>query len=863
MPTLIPQIIFTVFLTALEYVLTDTSVPTLRPPPSGGNEVSGNDSTLATEVIYGRTRKGGVHITPPWTHGTLNNSLSIVLAMAAHEVTAYSGVYIDSDLIPIESISTMSVTSIAGNTNAWVNSGNFKNLARLRNYMGYASNSQFVDWEMFQYFPTQCDSWFRGAGIAYTAATYDWGDGKFWSARGLPELTVDLFGKKVYDPRRDTSAGANPTSSTYAFPSSNPALCWADFKTNTLYGRAVPTAEIDYTAVVTAANICDTPVAIANTGTVIYSELTATATTGAASVTQNADGSIRVQRTSGSGWDASVWSSARSGTSGRITFSPRNQTGIFVMGFDSNPSAGSLDDATIEFCWYLNANTSLEIKESGTSKLTISTNYSADGTKLYDTSTVFSIEYDGRYMRYFINSQLVRTRTVGTAFAVYGFDSSLNNATVDVYVNVERRYTCNGFFNSSQNPNSNEQQIVDSMIGHAVRKGGLWVPYAGATTATTFALNHTDFLTIDLIEVTAARDDGRYNGVRTYYIDPLRNWQRVECYPRYSDIYKANDAGERIWLEFDQGLCNYEYEAQRKGEIRLRQSRNGTVLSGTLPPKFLNIATYDTVTLTFAELNWSAKIFRVVETTLMTNGSQRVVLREEQAADWTDLLASEYSTKSWAGLPDITATQPAPPTGLTVTVVGNSIGFGWELGAVVPQTTVYQLWSYPGSLSDVASKVLVWQGDALGKTVALGAGSPQWYQTRAVTNSYASGFSPSTYGVIGATTYTTPSSSGVWGFSVSPATIYKMFYKNTGGTFGSAAGNVSNGTTPVYSWVNPTSVTNIKINFPGSATTTFTASGMANYDFFSGNFYCNVVDGGNVSSKACIVTVERDDAGSA
>ena len=843
-------------MTALEYVLTDTSVPTLRPPESGANEVSGNDSTLATEVIYGRTRKGGVNIIPPWTHGTLNNSLSMVLAMAAHEVTAYGGVYIDSDLIPIESISTMSVTSIAGNTNAWVNSGNFRNLSRLRNFMGFASNSQFVDWELFQSFPTQCDSWFRGAGIAYTAATYDWGDGKFWSARGVPQLTVDLFGKKVYDPRRDTSAGANPTSSTYAFQSSNPALCWADFKTNTLYGRAVPTAEIDYTAVVTAANVCDTPVAIANTGTVVFSELTATGT--GAAVSQNADGSTRVQRTSSSGWNASVYSSATSGTAGRVTFSPRNQTGDFVMGFDRTPSSNP-DDASMEYCWHINANSTVEIRELNSSKLTVATNYSADGTKLYDTSTVYSIEYDGRFMRYFINSQLMRTATVPVAGVTYGFDSSMNNATVDVYVNVERRYTCNGFFNSSQNPNSNEQQIVDSMLGHAVRKGGLWVPYAGATTATTFALNHTDFISIDLIEVTAARDDGRYNGVRTYYIDPLRNWQRVECYPRYSDIYKANDAGERIWLEFDQGLCIYEYEAQRKGEIRLRQSRNGTVLSGTLPPKFLNIATYDTVTMTFAELGWSAKIFRVMETTLMTNGTQRVVLREEQAADWTDLLASEYSMKSWAGLPDVVATQPAPPTGLTVTVVGNSIGFAWELGSVVPQATTYQLWSYPGSLSDVASKVLVWQGDALGKTLALGAGSPQWYQTRAITNSYASGFSPSTYGVIGATTYTAPSSSGVWAFSVSPVTLYKSFYRKSSGTLGSSAGAVQNGTTPVFSWVNPGSVAHITIDMPGSASTTFSATGISDGTYTSGNFYCNVKDGANVSSKSCEISVERED----
>lgn len=860
-------------ITVLEYATVYAAISLaeglVSPRQSGGTQSPGNrpslevtltDSTNAMEVVYGRVRKGGVNILPPWTHGTNNNTLNQIIAHAGHEVDGYAGTFFDSDCVPIESVNTISVSSVSGA----VNSGMFAGQARIRNYTGLSANSQFTDYELYTNFTSYVTSWFRGAGIAYTAVAYDWGDAKTWGPRGVPDVTVDLFGKKVYDPRRDTSPGANPTDSAYAIASNNPALCWADFKLNTTYGRQVPAAEIDWNAVVTAANICDAPVAVpgfnafANSGT-------------GATNSANADGSYRVQRTSGGpAWDASVRGTSGVSASRVCAFSPNNTTGAGMYGINTDPT---LDDdyTSLDFAFYLRGSdlggVNAYIYESGTQMMHLPSNLSADGTASYDTNTVFSIEYENRsgleqmkFVRYFVNGKLFRTVYSSQITTSLYFDSSMNTSTCDIDLNVERRYTCNGVLSSGADPNDNERALIDAMMGHVCRKGGLWTVYAGAYNATSFDLQKTDWISIDSIQCTAPRDGGRYNGVRVYYVDPIRNWQRVECYPQYDDTYKSQDAGERIWLELQQPMCTYEYEAQRKGRFLLRASRNGMKLAVRLPPKFMNIATYDTVTLTFSELGWSSKVFRAVSTTLNTDGSMNVVLREEQSADWTDMLASEYSTKANTSLPTQIATKPGVPQNFTVKVIDNTIIADWDPGSPLPSGTIFQLYSYPGSLSTISSKTIVWEGPATGKTLVYGVSSPQWFQVRARVHSNYSAFSPSTYGVGVATTYSAPTSTGAWSVAITPTTLNKGG-TTSGLTTAAATAVVNNGTTPVYSWTNPGSA-NITITKPGSADTTFSASGLALDESRAGTFYCNVKDGANVSSKSLAVSIQRYDFGS-
>ncbi len=81
-----------------------------------------------------------------------------------------------------------------------------------------------------------------GVAYLYTRLKYD----QDVFAGGIPVITADVKGVKVYDPRSATTAWSD-----------NPALCIRDYLTNARYGRAIPASMIDEASFIAAANYCD------------------------------------------------------------------------------------------------------------------------------------------------------------------------------------------------------------------------------------------------------------------------------------------------------------------------------------------------------------------------------------------------------------------------------------------------------------------------------------------------------------------------------------------------------------------------------------------------------------------------------
>jgi hypothetical protein len=101
------------------------------------------------------------------------------------------------------------------------------------------------------------------SGVAYLAFKFTWNQDAFGS---LPEVKVILKGKKIYDPRLDTTKGGSgshreDTASTWAY-NENSALCLLDYLRNARYGKGLPNSafETNYDSFKTSANICDTQV---------------------------------------------------------------------------------------------------------------------------------------------------------------------------------------------------------------------------------------------------------------------------------------------------------------------------------------------------------------------------------------------------------------------------------------------------------------------------------------------------------------------------------------------------------------------------------------------------------------------------
>jgi hypothetical protein len=541
---------------------------------NSGLEAAITQTDVGGFAIVGFVRCAGVNVIPPLTGGDSGRYLEQILAHAIHEVDGYLSAWVDDTEIDAGDIVTVS----GGSTDGLVTTGKYDDALWIRRYTGTAS--QTVDFILNNRYPTAWSSNARGRGIAYSAMTYDWGEGKIYS--GIPVVTQEIRGAKLYDPRLDSTNGGSgshrvndPTTWEY---SNNPSLGWAWYAM-ALFGGRVSSSKINWPSVAAAADICDELVNI--------------------------------------------------------------------------PSAAT-----------------------------------------------------------------------------------------------QKRYTFNGRFSVARDWRENAKLFVDAMLGRMTKRGETWYIYAGAYDAPTFTVAKSDWLSIDSIKTVAPRDGGRWNTVRCWFTDPERNWQREECFPRRNATYKSADGAEEISIEIEQPACTNEYEAQRKAELLLRQSRNQIALVGTLPPRFRKIATGEMGAFTFEEFGWVSKLMRVRATALLPDGSVRVSIAEEQEADWDDLAAGDYNQPSISAIPAQNPTTPSTPPNFTVTPsIGGTLVFTFGSPLVKPTGTEFQIIRSTNS-ANAAAGTTVWQGNQ--QTVIVQAPtSIHWYYGRTIANSYVSAYSPNTFGIAG------------------------------------------------------------------------------------------------------------------
>lgn len=127
---------------------------------------------------------------------------------------------------------------------------------RVQKHLG--SDTQTVDTYLSGIKPSEWDSSHRLRGCAYLVVTLDLEDPRFQG--GPPNLTCRVKGKKLYDPRLDSTNGGSgshryATPSTWAW-SDNPALCTRDWIVGE-YGMAHDNADILDAFTIAAANACD------------------------------------------------------------------------------------------------------------------------------------------------------------------------------------------------------------------------------------------------------------------------------------------------------------------------------------------------------------------------------------------------------------------------------------------------------------------------------------------------------------------------------------------------------------------------------------------------------------------------------
>lgn len=182
-------------------------------------------------IVYGEVRVSGPLSFLEATDA--NRYLHYVLALASHECESLGTVVLDDQPIPDY------LMDPAGSGE--ITDGKFATKVRLKKKIGQpaqGADSNLVN----ETSATTTDRW-QGRAVLYTRLDFDI---NLFSS--IPNTSVVIKGKKVFDPRTSTTVWSN-----------NPALCIRDYLVTPLTngGLGATTDEIDEQSVIVAANICD------------------------------------------------------------------------------------------------------------------------------------------------------------------------------------------------------------------------------------------------------------------------------------------------------------------------------------------------------------------------------------------------------------------------------------------------------------------------------------------------------------------------------------------------------------------------------------------------------------------------------
>jgi hypothetical protein len=190
----------------------------------------------ARQIIYGRAKVAGA-IVYLSTTGSKNEFLHMVLAVAGHEVEELGDVYFNEDL----------VLTGAGDGSATGKYAGYAEIYKKRGASGQTAFATLIT-DTASLTDGKWTSDHKLTNIACVYVRLKWNTEVF--VGGIPNVSLIVKGKKVYDPRTATTAY-----------STNSALCLRDYLTSSL-GMAMSSSEIDDTACTVAANECDEQVQI-------------------------------------------------------------------------------------------------------------------------------------------------------------------------------------------------------------------------------------------------------------------------------------------------------------------------------------------------------------------------------------------------------------------------------------------------------------------------------------------------------------------------------------------------------------------------------------------------------------------------
>jgi len=198
-------------------------------PKFGGSGLTNNIDPVADfEIVYGEIRKGGIKTYLETTND--NKYMHMIITLAGHEVNSIGDIYLDDEVV-----------SFSG-SDGLVTTSKWDSKVYIKKFTGSSSQNVHSTLSSLTDKPVQINSNFRGRGIACLYVRFEYDADTF--ANGVPLVTAKIQGKKLYDPRKDSTNSAYDSSlgvsthrtndsSTWQY-SDEPALAIRDYLTSNL-----------------------------------------------------------------------------------------------------------------------------------------------------------------------------------------------------------------------------------------------------------------------------------------------------------------------------------------------------------------------------------------------------------------------------------------------------------------------------------------------------------------------------------------------------------------------------------------------------------------------------------------------------
>jgi hypothetical protein len=247
-----------VIVTAISYVLAPKP-PSGQQQQSQGFLVNKDSNNNPIPVVYG-TRQLGIIKTFVETSGSDNKYLyfaGVLCEGGGAGITSIDEIYVDDKLVIFDgALTDGTLREVSDKDKNFYKDGSLISIQAF-----YGLDNQPVSSLLDE--TTNWTSNHKLSGIAYVALRFKFNQDKFG---GTPQVRVTLKGKKIYDPRLDSTKGGSGSHrqddpTTWAY-SANSSLILLDYLRNSRYGKGVPNDafETNYETFKTSANTADAEV---------------------------------------------------------------------------------------------------------------------------------------------------------------------------------------------------------------------------------------------------------------------------------------------------------------------------------------------------------------------------------------------------------------------------------------------------------------------------------------------------------------------------------------------------------------------------------------------------------------------------